>query len=187
MATTADIKNGLTIKMNGQLLTIVEFQHVKPGKGAAFVRTKLKNVTTGKVLDNTFRSGEKIEICRLEDKQMQYLYLDGDQFLFMDQETFEQISIPPAVVGDAARFMKEGEIITVQFHEKNPLSVTLPFFLNFQIVECEPGVKGDTVSNVTKEAKLETGATVQVPLFVEQGEIIRVDTRTGTYMERVRS
>jgi len=186
MATTADIKNGLTIKFNDQLFTIVEFQHVKPGKGGAFVRTKLKNVITGRVLDKTFRSGEKIETVRIQERQMQYLYAEDDSFVFMDQETFEQSNVPAAVVGDARRFLKEGEVVSIQFHEDSPLSVILPFFINFKIVECEPGMKGDTVSNVTKQATLETGAVVHVPLFVENGEIIRVDTRTGTYLERVR-
>ena len=186
MATTADIKNGLTIELNGHLQTIVEFQHVKPGKGGAFVRTKLKNVKTGRVTDNTFRSGEKIEIIRLEDREMQYLYPEDDFFIFMDQETFDQINVPADVVGKQSDFMKEGEVVTVQFHGEIPLNVTLPFFIHYEIVECEPGHKGDTVSNVTKAAKLESGATVQVPLFVEQGETIRVDTRTGFYIERVR-
>lgn len=186
MATTAEIKNGVTINFNGQLYTIVEFQHVKPGKGGAFVRTKFKNVVTGRVIDNTFRSGEKIEIVRLEDKQMQYLYQDDNFLVFMDQETFEQVNIAEDVVGQAKDFMKEGEVVTVQFHGEIPLNVTLPFFINFKIVECEPGHKGDTVSNVTKGATLETGAVVQVPLFIEQGESIRVDTRTGTYIERFR-
>jgi len=187
MPTTADIKNGTTIKYNDQLFTIVEFQHVKPGKGGAFVRTKLKSVATGRVIDKTFRAGEKIEIVRLEDKPMQYLYNDGESYVFMDQDTFEQINILAGVVGDTIKFMKEGADVTVQFHGESPLRVTLPFFINFKIIECEPGMKGDTVSNVTKAAKLETGATVQVPLFVEQDETIRVDTRTGTYIERVRN
>lgn len=186
MSTTADIKNGVTINFNDQLCTIVEFQHVKPGKGGAFVRTKMKSVSTGRILDNTFRSGEKIEIVRLESRDMQYLYQEGDFFVFMDQETFEQVQVPSVVVGDAKNFLKEGEVAEIQFHEETPLNITLPFFLEFEIVECEPGVKGDTVSNVTKPATLETGAIVQVPLFVEQGEWIRVDTRTNAYMERVK-
>ena len=186
MATTADIKNGMTIRFSDQLFTIVEFQHVKPGKGGAFVRTKLKNVKTGRVIDNTFRSGEKIEVIRLQDRAMQYLYPEGDAYVFMDQETFDQINVPADVVGDAADFLKEGETAQIQFHGEIPLSVTLPFFLTYRIVECEPGVKGDTVSNVTKPARLESGAIVQVPLFVEQDEIIRVDTRTGEYMERAK-
>ncbi len=186
MPTTADIKNGMTIKFNDQLFTIVEFQHVKPGKGGAFVRTKLKNVITGRVLENTFRSGEKIDPVRLEDKSMQYLYIEGCDYVFMDQETYEQINVPADVVGDAKNYMKEGDAVTVQFYETTPLSVQVPFFLEFEIIKCEPGMKGDTVSNVTKAATLETGAVIQVPLFVEQGEWIRVDTRTGSYIERVK-
>lgn len=171
---------------SGNLMTIVEFQHVKPGKGGAFVRTKLKNIITGRVIDKTFRSGEKIEIIRLEDKEMQFLYTDDDSFIFMDQETFDQIYVKEQVVGDAKNYMNAGDTVSVLFHEETPLSITVPFFLNFKIVECEPGLKGDTVSNVTKGATIETGAVIQVPLFVERDEIIRVDTRTGTYIERVR-
>ncbi len=186
MATTADIKNGVTINLNGQLQTIVEFQHVKPGKGGAFVRTKLKNVLSGKVVDHTFRSGEKIEIVRLEDKDMQYLYTEDDAFVFMDQETFDQVNVPSDVVGGASDFMKEGDTVSVQFHEQTPLSITLPFFINSKVIECEPAVKGDTVTNITKAAKIETGAEIQTPLFVEEGDVIRIDTRTREYIERVR-
>ena len=186
MATTADIKNGLVIELDKQLFTIVEFLHVKPGKGGAFVRTKLKNVITGRVLDRTFRSGEKIEVVKLEDREMQYLYSEEDLYIFMDQETFDQINIPGEVLGDDAKFMKEGEIIKVYLHEDKPIITELPNFINLKIVECEPGLKGDTVSNVTKPATLETGAVVQVPLFIEEGEVIRVDIRTGQYLERAK-
>jgi len=186
MATTADVKNGLVVEMDGQLFTVVEFQHVKPGKGGAFVRIKLKNVITGKVIDRTLRSGEKVDIVRIEERQMQFLYREENGFVFMDQETFDQVNVSGVVLGDDARFLKEGELVTVSFHIEKPIRATLPFFINFKIVECEPGARGDTVSNVTKSAKLETGAVVQVPLFVEQGETIRVDTRTGQYLERVR-
>ncbi len=186
MATTADIKNGVVIAMDGHLFAIVEFQHVKPGKGGAFVRTKLKNFVTGRVLDRTFRSGEKIDVVKVEDRQMQYLYKDGDNFCFMDRETFDQVTISESVLGKSALFLKEGEMVTISFQEEKPLTASLPNFINLQIVECEPGAKGDTVSNVTKQATLETGAVVQVPLFIEQGETIRIDTRTGEYMERVR-
>ena len=186
MATTADIKNGLVIDMEGQLFTIIEFQHVKPGKGGAFVRTKLKNVLTGRVIDRTLRSGEKVDIVRIDARQMQYLYQDGNSFVFMDQETYDQVNVPDAIVGEAAGFLKEGEVVKISFNDETPLVLELPFFLNLLIIECEPGAKGDTVSNVTKPAKLETGAVVQVPLFVESGEKVRVDTRTGQYIERVR-
>lgn len=186
MATTADIKNGAVINFDGQLMTIIEFLHVKPGKGGAFVRTKMKNVVTGRVLDKTYRSGEKIEFVRLDDRKMQYLYQDRDDYIFMDQETFEQVPIPGEVIGDDVRFLKSEEIVDISFHDDKPLVVELPKFINFKIVECEPGFKGDTVSNVTKAATLETGAVVQVPMFIENGESIRVDIRTGTYIERVR-
>ena len=186
MATTADIKNGLVIRLDGQLFTVVEFLHVKPGKGGAFVRTKIKNVVKGRVLDKTFRSGEKLDVVKLQDRQMQYLYAEGDGYVFMDQETFDQITIPGALIGDAVRFMKEGEMVKVMMHGASPISLELPNFINFRIVGCEPGVKGDTVSNVTKPATLETGAVVQVPLFIEEGEVIRVDVRTGTYLERAK-
>ena len=159
---------------------------MKPGKGGAFVRTKLKNVITGRVLDRTFRSGEKIEVVKLEDREMQYLYSEEDLYIFMDQETFDQINIPGEVLGDDAKFMKEGEIIKVYLHEDKPIITELPNFINLKIVECEPGLKGDTVSNVTKPATLETGAVVQVPLFIEEGEVIRVDIRTGQYLERAK-
>ncbi len=186
MSTTADIKNGVTLDFDGQLFTITEFLHVKPGKGGAFVRTKLKNVLTGRVIDRTFRSGEKLNIVRLEDRKMQFLYAEGDNFVFMDQDTFDQVHVREDVIGDSARFLKEGEIVSISFYENNPMTIQLPFFISFTITECEPGHKGDTVSSTTKSAQIETGATVQVPLFVEQGEIIRVDTRTGEYIERVR-
>lgn len=186
MATTADIKNGLVIDFEGALYNIVEFQHVKPGKGGAFVRIKMKNLVTGRVLDRTLRSGEKIEIVRMDARPMQYLYQDGDHFVFMDQETYEQVSVPEPVVGDAALFLKEGENVKINFNDETPVTLEIPNFLNLKIIDCEPGVKGDTVTNVTKPAKLETGAIVQVPLFVESGEIIRVDTRTVEYIERVR-
>ncbi len=186
MANTSDIKNGLVISLDNQLFSISQFQHVKPGKGGAFVRTKLKNVITGKVLDKTFRSGEKIEIVRLDSKKMQYLYRDGDDSVFMDQDTFEQIPLSESLVGDNANYLKEGEIVSISFNGETPLLIELPNFIQFEITECEPGVKGDTVSNVTKPATIETGAVIQVPLFIEQGETIRVDTRTGEYMDRVR-
>lgn len=186
MPTTADIKNGIVIELEGQLYTIVEFQHVKPGKGGAFVRTRLKHFVTGRVIDRTFRSGERIDIVRVEERPMQFLYRDGEDFVVMDQETFEQLVVPKSAFGDSARFLKEGEIVTISFYEDKPLLATLPFFISFKVTQCAPGVRGDTVSNVTKPATLETGAVVQVPLFVEEGDIIRVDTRTGEYLERVK-
>jgi elongation factor P len=186
MATTSDIRNGLVIQLDNQLVTVVEFLHVKPGKGGAFVRTKLKNVITGRVIERTFRSGEKLDTVKLEDRNMQFLYKEGEEYIFMDQETFDQIPISEDLAGDAAPFMKEGEIVRISMHDGKPIIIELPNFINFKIVECEPGMKGDTVSNVTKPATLETGAIVQVPLFIEEGELIRVDTRTGTYLERAK-
>ena len=187
MASTTDIRNGLVINMDGQLFSIVEFQHVKPGKGGAFVRTKIKNVITGRVLDKTFRSGEKLDIVKLEDRKMQYLYADEDNYIFMDQETFDQVSVASDIVEDQSKFLKEGEEVRILLHGDNPISIELPNFIDFKIVECEPGMKGDTVTNVTKPATLETGAIVQVPPFIENGEVIRVDVRKGEYLERAKA
>lgn len=185
MATTADIKKGIVINLEGQLFTIVDFLHVKPGKGGAFVRTTLKNVVTGRVIDKTFRSGEEIDIVKLDERQMQFLYQEEGNFHFMDQETFEQVAVPADVIGDKALFLKEGETVKVFFYDERPILIELPYFIEYTVVECEPGIKGDTVSNVMKPAKIETGAIIQVPLFVEEGDRIRVDTRVGEYIERV--
>ncbi|MBD3167787.1 elongation factor P [bacterium] len=186
MASTADFRNGMVIRFNDELYSIVEFQHVKPGKGGAFVRTKLKNVINGKVVDNTFRSGEKVEDVRLEARQMQYLYQEGEQFVFMDNETYEQVFLNDDLVPkEISQYLKEGETYKVMFHGETPLLVELPFFLELEIVETEPGAKGDTVTNVTKSAKVETGAVIQVPLFVNQGDVIKIDTRSDEYLGRV--
>jgi len=187
MASTADFRNGMVIRYNGELVQIIEFQHVKPGKGGAFVRTKLKNVVNGRVIDNTFRSGEKVEDVRLEARQMQYLYPEGTGFVFMDNETYEQINMGKDILGESvSKYLKDGTDYKVLFSEGNPLLVETPFFLELEVVETEPGDKGDRVSATTKPATLETGAVVQVPLFVNIGEIIKVDTRTDEYLERVR-
>lgn len=187
MATTADLRNGITIEFKNDLYQVIEFQHVKPGKGGAFVRTKLKNVVNGRVLEQTFRSGETIDIIRLEGRKMQFLFVEGVFYVFMDQETFEQIHLSDKQVGEEKLFLKEGEIVDVLFNGDAPLNMTLPFFIVYTIVETEPGVRGDTAQGgATKPAKIETGAVIQVPLFVEQGEKIRVDTRTHSYMERVK-
>ncbi len=187
MATTADIKNGICIEFNGDLYTIIEFQHVKPGKGAAFIRTKLKNVKTGKVLPNTFSSGAKINIQRVERRKYQYLYKDDGGYHFMHQETFDQILIEEGLV-DAPQFLLEGQEVEIMFHSEteSPLYVELPPFVVLEITYAEPGVKGDTATNTLKPATLETGAIVNVPLFINQGERIKVDTRTGFYSERVK-
>ena len=187
MASTADFRNGMVIRFRDDLYQIVEFQHVKPGKGGAFVRTKLKNVVTGRVLDNTFRSGEKVDEVRLEARTMQYLYQEGDMHVFMDNETYEQIHLPANSLGDdVVKYLKEGVDYKVLFDQGSPLLVETPNFMELEIVEAEPGEKGDRVSAATKAAKLETGAVVQVPLFVNAGEVIKVDTRTNEYLERVR-
>ena len=186
MASTADFRNGLVILFKNEPYIIADFQHVKPGKGGAFVRTKLKNVATGRVVENTFRAGEKVDIVRLEEKQMQFLYPEGDYLVFMDNETFEQIHLESSLAGDNLKFLKEGEVVKIRFHGEKAMQLELPFFIEFKIVKTEPGGKGDTVAGSGKPATLETGAVIQVPFFVNEGEIIRVDTRTGTYMERVK-
>ncbi len=186
MISTAEFKNGMTIEMDGTLFNIAYFQHVKPGKGSAFVRTKLKNLKTGAVLDKTFRAGEKVELAILDKRRMQFLYKEGDHFTFMDTESYEQITLPADDVGDAVYYLKEGEIAEIALYEGKPVSVEPPLTVELEIVDTPPGVKGDTASGGTKPATLETGAVVQVPLFVETGTVIRVDSRTGKYVERVR-
>jgi elongation factor P len=189
MATTADFRNGLCIEFNGQLFTIVQFQHVKPGKGPAFVRTKLKNIKTGKVIDNTFTSGVRIDTVRIERRPYQYLYKDDMGFQFMHTETFEQISIADGLI-ENADLMKEGQIIEVNFHTETetPLTAELPPFVELQVTQTIPGERGNTASSTAlKPATVETGAEIMVPLFVNQNDIIRVDTRDRSYNERVRS
>ncbi|OQA01091.1 MAG: Elongation factor P [Bacteroidetes bacterium ADurb.Bin408] len=187
MATTADIRNGLCIELNGELYSIVEFQHVKPGKGAAFVRTKLKNLRTGRVIPNTFNSGVKIDIARVERRPYQFLYKDPSGYNFMHTETFEQITIEETLI-NAPQFLKEGQGVEVLFHAdtETPLTCELPAFVVLEITYAEPGVKGDTATNTLRPATVETGATVNIPLFVNSGEKIKVDTRTGEYSERVK-
>lgn len=187
MATTADIKNGLCIEFNNGLYIITEFLHVKPGKGPAFVRTKLKNVTTGKVIDNTFNAGVKIEPVRIERREYQFLYKDENGFNFMNLEDFEQISIPESMV-DNSDLMKEETVCQILFHavEETPLLVDLPQNVNLEVTYSEPGIKGDTATNAMKPATLETGAEIRVPLFVNVGDVIKVDTRDRSYVERVK-
>lgn len=187
MATTADFRNGLVIDFNGELYTIVEFQHVKPGKGAAFVRTKLKNVKTGKVLPHTFNAGVKIDVQRVERRPYQFLYKDGSLYHFMNSQNFEQTFIDEALI-NAPEFLKEGQEVEILFHAEteSPLSCELPAYVNLTITYTEPGEKGNTATNTLKEATVETGAIVKVPLFIENGETIKVDTRTGEYSERVK-
>ena len=186
MISTSDFRNGLVINFEGDLYSISDFQHVKPGKGGAFVRTKLKNLKTGRVIDNTFRSGEKVEDVRIDRKQLQYLYDNGEQMAFMDIRTYDQIEVSKDIVGDAAKYMTENIEVDVLFNGDEALGVELPIFVELVITETDPGVRGDTAQGGSKPAKLESGAVVNVPLFVEQGEKIKVDTRSGEYVERVK-
>ena len=185
MISTNDFKNGMTIEYDGQIFTILEFQHVKPGKGAAFVRSKLKNFKTGSITEKTFRAGEKVKKAHLERKQMQFLYNADEDYIFMDMEDFDQMTINKEQLGEGVKFIKENAVINVLFHEGENIGVELPTFVELTVSETEPGIKGDTVSGSTKSAKLETGATVHVPLFINEGDTIKVDTRTGEYIERV--
>ena len=187
MATTADFRNGLCIEFNQDLYTIVEFQHVKPGKGPAFVRTKLKSLNTGKIIENTFNSGVKVTTARIERRPHQFLYKDDLGFHFMDSNTFEQITLQKELIS-AHELMKDGQEVEILFHAEteSPLNCDLPPFVQLQITYTEPGLKGDTATNATKPATLETGAVIQVPLFINQDEVIKVDTRTGSYSERVK-
>lgn len=185
MASTADIKNGIVLNIDGQLWTVIEFQHVKPGKGGAFVRTKLKNVTTGKTVDRTYNAGAKIDITNVDRRDYQYLYQDGADFVFMDTSDYDQITIPGPVVGDAANFMLENQNVTVALHEGEPLYVELPASVVLEITYTEPGLQGDRSSAGTKPATLETGAEVQVPLFINVGDKLKIDSRDGGYLGRV--
>ena len=185
MASTADIKNGIVLNIDGQLWSVIEFQHVKPGKGGAFVRTKLKNVTTGKTVDRTYNAGAKIEITNVDRRDYQYLYQDGADFVFMDTSDYDQITIPGPIVGDAANFMLENQNVTVALHEGSPLYVELPASVVLEITYTEPGLQGDRSTGGTKPATVETGYQIQVPLFLETGTKVKVDTRSGDYLGRV--
>jgi elongation factor P len=187
VATTNDLKNGMTLDLDGVLWNVVEFQHVKPGKGGAFVRSKLKNVLTGQVVERTFNAGVKIDTATVDKREMTYLYADGSDFVFMDTETYDQIHVPAAAVGDAKDYLLENTNATVAVHDNTVLYVELPASVELTITYTEPGVQGDRSTGGTKPATLETGATVQVPLFVTQGEKIKVDTRDGRYIGRVNS
>jgi len=187
MASTADIRNGLVIEFNNDLYSVVEFQHVKPGKGPAFIRTKLKNLKHGRVIANTFDSGAKIEIARVERRKYQYLYKDDSGYHFMNSENFEQIYVPGDLI-NAPQFLKEGQEVEILFHvdTETPLTCELPPFVVLKITYTEPGMRGNTATNALKDSTVETGAIVKVPLFIDTGEIIKVDTRTGDYAERVK-
>lgn len=187
MATTSDIKNGLCINHNGKLSTIIEFQHVKPGKGPAFVRTKIREIESGKVLDYTFSAGHKIETVRIERRPYQYLYEEDAGYNFMHTDTFEQVLIPKKLM-DKEGFLREGMVCEITFHaeEENPLMIDLPMHIEAEIRYTEPGIKGDTATNTLKPATIDTGAEIRVPLFIDNGEKIKIDTRTGAYVERVK-
>lgn len=187
MADTSDFRNGLIIKFKNDLYSIVEFQHVKPGKGGAFVRSTLKNLRNGKVLENTFRAGEKVETVRVERRKYQYLFSEGDSLVCMDNETYEQINIARELFSDGIKFLKESEEVEVVSNGPDIISVEIPIFINLKVVETEPGFKGDTATGALKSAKLETGAQINVPLFINEGDLLKVDTRTGEYSERVKS
>ncbi|MCR4789240.1 MAG: elongation factor P [Lachnospiraceae bacterium] len=185
MISAGDFRNGITIELEGSVYQIIEFQHVKPGKGAAFVRTKLKNVINGGVVEKTFRPTEKCPQARIDRKDMQYLYSDGDLFNFMDVENYEQIALNQDTVGDSLKFVKENEMVKVCSYNGSVFSIEPPLFVELAITETEPGFKGDTATGASKPATVETGAQVAVPLFVEQGDVIKIDTRTGEYLSRV--
>ena len=184
MVTAGDFRNGVTFEMDGGVYSIIEFQHVKPGKGAAFVRTKLRNVITGAVTEKTFNPTDKYPTAYIERKDMQYLYSDGDLYYFMDPETYDMVPLNRDVLGDAFRFVKENTVCKLVSYKGNVFTVEVPNFMDLEVTETEPGVRGDTATNVTKPATLETGAVVQVPIFINEGEKIQIDTRTGEYMGR---
>jgi elongation factor P len=181
---TAEFKKGLKIQFDGEPYSIVDFQHVKPGKGGAFVRTKLKHMRLGRVIDNTFRAGEKVELVDFDEKRMQFLYKD-DRYHFMDLETYDQISLSPDEVGGARDFLKENTEVEILFIDGSPVSVELPNFIELRVVKTDPGIRGDTATGGSKPATLETGAVVQVPLFLNEGDVVKVDTRSGDYLARV--
>lgn len=185
MITTADFRNGITLDLDGTLYTLIYFQHVKPGKGGAFVRTRLKNLKTGAVIEKTFRAGERVELAILDKRRMQYLYRDGGNYLFMDLNTYEQLPISEEEVGESAKFLVEGVTVEVPLYEGKPVGVEPPVFVDMEVVETAPGVKGDTASGGSKPATLETGLVINVPFFIEVGNRVRVDTRSGEYVERV--
>lgn len=185
MATSNDLKNGIVLNIDGQLWSVIDFQHVKPGKGGAFVRTKLKNVLSGRVVDRTFNAGVKVETATVDRRDMQYLYRDGDDWVFMDTTNFEQFQVPDAVVGDASKYLLENQIVNISVHEGQPIIVDLPASVELMLTYTEPGLQGDRSTGGTKPATLETGAEIQVPLFLESNTKVKVDTRDGSYLGRV--
>jgi len=187
MASVSDFRNGMAIRHNGEVWIVNEFQHVKPGKGHAFIRTKLKQLKSGKVVDFTFRQHDNIEEVRLETKEMQYLYAAGEELCLMDMNTYDQINVPKELLGDQIGFLKEGNMVDVLYLEGKVVDLSLPMFIELTVAEATPGVKGDTVSNLQKPVTLETGAEIQVPLFIKEGDVLKIDTRDGKYIERVTS
>lgn len=185
MVSAGDFRNGVTLEIDGQVVQIIEFQHVKPGKGAAFVRTKLRNVINGGVVEKTFRPTEKFPAARIDRVDMQYLYSDGDLFHFMNVETYDQVALNAETIGDALKFVKENEMVKVCSYNGNVFSVEPPLFVELEVTDTEPGFKGDTATGASKPATVETGATISVPLFVNQGDKVKIDTRTGEYLSRV--
>ena len=185
-ASTADFRKGLKIELEGEPYIITDFLHVKPGKGGAFVRTKLKSLVTGNVIDRTFRSGEKVQTPALDERNMQYLYREGEAYNFMDSDTYEQLTLTADQLGEDSNFLKENVQVRIVFHNGKPIGVELPFFVELTIVKSEPGVRGDSARGGTKPATVETGAVIQVPLFLNEGDVIKVDTRTGEYIERAK-
>ena len=186
MISVNDLKTGLTIELDNGLWSVVEFLHVKPGKGAAFVRTKLKNVESGNVLEKTFRAGEKVAKASLDKREMQFLYKEGNDYIMMDNESYEQLAVTAAHIGDGVKYLKDNMEVSILMHDGRIIGVDIPNHVELEVVDTEPGFAGNTSTNATKPATLETGATIQVPLFVDMNEVIRVDTRTGEYMERVK-
>jgi elongation factor P len=185
MYSTGDFRRGLKIEVDGTPYSIAEFQHVKPGKGGAFVRTKLKNLLTGRVVDKTFRAGEKVEKPDLEEKTLQYLYSEGSQYYFMENETYEQTFLTQEQLGDNKNFLQENVTVAILYYQGKPIGVELPIFVELEVTKTDPGIRGDTASGGSKPATLETGTTIQVPLFVNEGDKVKIDTRTGEYIERV--
>ena len=185
MATSNDLKNGMVLNIDGQLWTVIEFQHVKPGKGGAFVRSKLKNVLSGKVVDRTFNAGVKVETATVDRRDMQYLYKDGSDWVFMDTSSYDQVPVPETVVGDAAKYLLENQVAQISMHEGSPIIVELPASVELMITYTEPGLQGDRSTDGTKPATLETGAEIQVPLFIESDTKVKVDTRDGSYLGRI--
>ena len=187
MPSTSDFRPGLVIKFNNELWTVIEFQHVNPGNWRAFVRTKLKNIKSGKVVENRFRAGEAIDIIRIERKEFQFLYRDGSGYVFMDKDNYEQLSVSEEQIGDGAKFLKDGESVDILFDGTEITGIELPITVELKVVETVPGVRGDSANAGTKPAQVETGATVNVPLFINEGDLLKIDTRTGEYIERVKA